>query len=157
MHKRAERPEVKSATQEQLEEFNQCIAKEWASAAGYVGLTQCITAAAQHALPTRAPEVRKPWITSSTWQLMLRKQREGDGMGPAARDILRKETKRSARKDKRAWLVERTEADSPEHRWKAPPNLKREYAPSQWERTNQQGAPVPKHQKAADAERYMAT
>lgn len=136
--------------------LNRHVSQEWTSADGYVGLAKCITTAAQRALPTRAGST-KTMVTIVTWQLILRRQREGGDMEPAARNKLRKAIKRSARKDKRACMLMGTGADSSDKdRWKAVRNLKREYAPSHWARTDEQGAPVPKRQKAAEAAKYLA-
>lgn len=97
-------------------------------------------------------------ITHTTWQPILSRQREGGGMEPAARESLRKDIKRSARRDTRAWLLEGTGADSSDkHRWNTIRNLKRVCAPSHWERPDSHGAPVPKQQKAAAAARCLAT
>lgn len=64
---------------------------------------------------------------------------------------MRKEIKRAARRDKRAWLLEGTGADrSNKDPWKAIRNVKHEYAPSHSERTDSNVAPVPRQQKAAE-------
>lgn len=76
----------------------------------------------------------------------------------AAGEALRKDIKRAARQDKRAWLLEGTGADrSDKDRWKAIRDLKHEYALSDWERTDCNRAAVPRQQKAAEAATCLAT
>lgn len=63
-----------------------------------------------------------------------------------------------SRRAKRAWLLEGTGADrSDKVRWKAIRDLKREYAPSDWERTGCNRAPVPRQHRVAEAAKYLAT
>lgn len=130
----------------------------WTNSDGYAGMARYIASVAQQRLPTRSPEVRKQWITSDIWQFILRGQREAGGIEPAAREAFRKEVKRAAHTDKRGWLLEGIGADRPDkYLLKALRNLKRERAPSHWERTNRNGAPVPRLGLAAEAARYLAT
>lgn len=63
---------------------------------------------------------------------------------------------RSARREKRSWILAGTGAEAPERaRWKAICNTEKEYARTHWERVTAQRAPVSAERRADGAAEYL--